>query len=276
VLRFDPENIKFIHLKNRIEKKVKKINIQALKKDIDSLKGLWKEKKYQEILENLKHLEPYIKDYPALKPLILKAQTKYLGQLKGDQEMIFKNETTVISNLLNEKKFQDALRNAEKLRVMGIHENDLKTLIQNIKNSWIDSEIKENQTLLNSKKYEDILFFYQKLQKIDPKSKKIVTAIDQVKKTYKVYKIEEKKEFIYKSLENIRTLYQLKKYEKALIACNEILEIDPENKEAISFQKMSEKMNTKTIDDEVVKQMIHNQKNLKLEYQNNKKTFTKL
>ena len=77
-------------------------------------------------------------------------------------------------------------------------------------------------------------------------------------------------------MENIRTLCQLKKYEKALAACNEILEIDPENKEALNFQKISEKMNSKSIDDEVIKQMIHNQKNLKLEYRADKKSFSKL
>ena len=263
VLRFDPENIKFIHLKNTIERKVKKINIQAIRKDIASLKALWKEKKYQEILENLKHLEPYIKDYPALRPLIIKAQSKYLGQLKGEQEVNYQSETKTIESLIKEKKYQIALRNAEKLRVMGIHDNEIKRLIQNIKNSWIENEIKENETLLNSQKFEDILFFYQKLQKIDPKSEKLANTIVQTKKAYKTFKIDEKKEFIYKSLENIRTLCQLKKYEKALAACNEILEIDPENKEALNFQKISEKMNSKSIDDEVIKQMIHNQKNLK-------------
>ena len=82
---------------------------------------------------------------------------------------------------------------------MGIHDNEIKRLIQNIKNSWIENEIKENETLLNSQKFEDILFFYQKLQKIDPKSEKLANTIVQTKKAYKTFKIDEKKEFIYKS-----------------------------------------------------------------------------
>jgi hypothetical protein len=62
LLRFDPDNIKTIRLKNKIEKNVKNINVKAIEDDLESLKPLWKEKKYKEILEHLKGLEPYIND----------------------------------------------------------------------------------------------------------------------------------------------------------------------------------------------------------------------
>jgi len=276
LLRFDPENIKIIRLKNKIENNVKRINKKAIQTDIQNLKPLWKTGDYQQILVNLKQLEPYITDNPSIKTLIEKATKKYQEQLRGDQEVGYKGENTRIEALINENKYQEALLGAERLRVMGIHDSELKKLISRIRNKWIEQEMKENQTLLSSTKYEDILLFYQRILKIDPGSSKLKNLIEQTKKTYQVFKVEEKKEFIYKSLEEIKTLYQIKKYEKASQACAEILEIDPQNKSALKFQKLAANKTQKIIDDEVISQIINNQKNLKIEYKANKKSFDRI
>ncbi len=276
VLRFDPENLKIIHLKNKIEKEVKKINKKAIRSDIEKLKPLWKEHKFKELLMNLKQLEPYLRDYPALKPLILKATRKYEEQMKGEMESTYQEEVKTVGDLMDQQKFQEALQIAEKLRIMGIHTSQLKKLIANVRSRWIRYELEANKVLLSGTKYEDALLMYQKILKIDPESVQIKTLIEQTKKAYSAYKIEEKKEFIYKGLENIRTLYQLKKYEKAYEACSEILEIDPQNKNALSFQKKAGSRAQKLISNEVLAQMIANQKTLKAEYKADKKSFIRL
>lgn len=276
VLRFDPENFKIIHLKNRIEKQVKKINRKAIKSDIEKLKPLWNEHKFNELLANLKQLEPYIHDYPALKPLILKATRKYGEQLKSEMEATYRTESKTVDDLMGQNKFQEALQLAEKLRIMGIHSSELKKRISGIRARWIEYELETNRILFSGTKYEDALLMYQKILKIDPGSAKVKNAIEQTKKAYAAFKIEEKKEFIYKGLENIRTLYQLKKYEKAYEACSEILDIDPQNKNALSFQKKAGNKTQKLISSEVIAQMVSNQKNLKTEYKADKKSFVRL
>lgn len=276
VLRFDPENLKIIHLKNKIEKQVKKINKKAIKSDIDKLKPLWNERKYKELLLNLKQLEPYLHDYPALKPLILKATRKYEEQMKDEMEITYRNETKTVADLMEQKRFQEALQIAEKLRIMGLHTTQLKKLIASVRSRWIQYELETNKVLLSGTKYEDALLMYQKILKIDPESAQLKTLIEQTKKAYSAFKIEEKKEFIYKGLENIRTLYQLKKYEKAYEACSEILEVDPQNKNALSFQKKAGSRAQKLINNEVLAQMIANQKTLRSEYKADKKSFIRL
>ncbi|MFO0780880.1 MAG: hypothetical protein U0519_03270 [Candidatus Gracilibacteria bacterium] len=276
ILRFDPENLKIIHLKNRIEKNVRKINQKAIKDDIEKLKPLWKEERYEELLLNLKHLEPYIKDYPKLKPIITKATQKYTEQLKKVQEKSYTEEIGQVDKYLSEKKFQDALLLAEKLKIMGIHRGELKKKIKSIQHLWIENEISSNKTLLAGTKYEDILLFYHRMQKIDPESAAVKSLMEKTKKQYQSYKIEEKKEFIYKSLEAIKTLYQLKKYEKALEASKEIIEIDPSNKIALSFMRRSAKKVRNLIDGEITTQIRENYKNLKEEYKKNKKDFTRI
>ncbi len=275
-LRFDPENLTIIHFKNTIEKKVKKINIKVIKSDLQKLKPLWSQHKYQEILTSLKELEPYIKEYPALKNLILKAKKKYEQQIRGQSEGTYQEETKKIADLLKQNKFQEALLAAEHLRIIGIHSQELQKLIISIRSQWIDHELNDNKTLISGQKFEDILLFYQKLLKIDPNSTKIKSAIEQTKKGYHGHNVDEKKEFIYKSLEEIKTLYQLKKYEKAYEACAEILAIDPENKTALTFQKHSAKKTQKLIDNEVIAQMLSTQKTLKQERKKDPKGFVRL
>jgi hypothetical protein len=106
VLRFDPENLKIIHLKMKIEEKVKKINKNAIKNDIKKLQPLWPQHKYEELLMNLKKLEPYLPDYPALKPLILKATKKYEEQLRGRQQDTYQSETKRIGELMKINNYQ--------------------------------------------------------------------------------------------------------------------------------------------------------------------------
>jgi tetratricopeptide (TPR) repeat protein len=276
ILHFDPENLKIIHYKNKIEKKVRKMNQKAIRSDIEALKPLWNEGKYEELLMNLKHLEPYINDYAPLKSFILKAQKKYAEKLRDQQKISYQQELKNIRELMNQSKFSEALRNGERLRLLDIRPGELKKTLQNIRKVWIDHELDANKNLLSGTKYEDILMFYQRLLKIDPDSEKLKRLIEQTKKNYQAYRIEEKKEFIYKSLEEIKTLYQLKKYEKAYEACGEILEYDPQNKIALNFQKRSAAKAQKLIDKEVVSQIIGNYKNLKTEYKTDKKNFVRM
>jgi len=276
ILHFDPENIKIIHYKNKIEKKVKKINQKAIKEDIEKLQPLWGEHKYEELLKALKQLEPYLPDYPALKPIIIKARQKYEDQMRSNLEGTYQDEMKRIKDLIHEQKYAEALLVAEKVRIMNMHQSEVIKMLVKIRGEWIDYEIGNSKPLLSAHKYEDLLILYQRLLKIDSKSAKVLKLIEQTKKDYQAYKIEEKKEFIYKSLEQIKTLYQLKKYEKAYEATQEILEIDPTNKIALSFQKRSEIKSQKLINEEVITQMLYNQKKLKEEYKANRKDFLRL
>lgn len=273
ILRFDPENLKAIRIKNKVEKMVKKYNRKAIKDDLAKLKPLWKEQKYEELVTHLKKLEAYIADYPPLKGIFEKAANAYRNQLKHQQGDFYKTQFAAIENLVKAGKYQDAMREAEKLRLLKFHEKDIKNLIKTLRATWIDHEIQSNMGLLKTEKYEEILMFYQYLQKIDPASLRLKRLIDQTKKVYQGFKIEEKREFLYASLEKIRTLYQLKKFEKTVEALQEVLAIDPWNKEAKSlFQKSSRRVR-KMIAQETILQILNAQKQQKVDYQHDKKSF---
>lgn len=275
ILQYDPENLKIIRLKNKIEKIVQKINRDALKKDLEQIKPLWHEKKFAEILAYLHKLEPYASDYPPLRKLLIRAQKAYNNETYRQQEEHFKETIAAIQTIAQNGKFQEAIHETEKLRLLKLHDASLQNLIQKIRSDWIHSEISKNQALLNSTKYEDILLFYQHLKQIDPRNELLDREIVKTKKQYQLYKIEEKKEFIYKGSEEVRTLYQLKKYEKAVQAAKEILEIDPSNREVRFYYKKALVKTNHLISNEVITQMLSAQKQHQKEYPLNKSAFYK-
>lgn len=276
ILRFDPENLKIIRLKNKVEKQVKKINIRAIKEDIKNIQPLWKEKKYGELLEHLKELEPYRDEYKPLDRFIKKVQKAYLSEATDNQKEYYEAELKRIEQLAADKKFQEAIRAAQKLRIARKKDNQLKQKVQRIKDLWVEQELKANETLFKSEKYEDALLKAQEIKKIDLSSQKIEGVINSLKKKYQQYKVMEKRDFIYKGLEKAQTLLQLKKYDKAMQVAQEILGVDPENKKAqYLFSKAKRKL-AKSTNSELRKQMKKSQKNMKEKYKKDKNEFIKI
>lgn len=262
ILQYDPDNLKIIHLKNKVEKQVRNFNRKAIKDDLKQLEPLRKERRFAELLQYLSKLEPYVSDYPPLQRIILKTKQEYEKEQRGEKEQLFTENFKKIENLYVEKKFSEALLFAEQLRTFKIHEEKVKQLIKKIRFTWINEEISKNEVLISSDKYEDTLLFLYKTQKIDQNSQKLMQLIESVKKRYQRFKVDEKREFIYQSLEEIRTLYQLKKYEKAIEACEEIINIDFSNKIANSFLRKSKKNLERKIDKEARQQMIASHKQM--------------
>lgn len=276
ILRFDSDNLKVIRLKGTIERKVKKINIKAIKEDLKNIDPLWKEKKYSELLEHLKALAPYQNDYYPLKRFIKKVEMEYLNQTREQTKEANSADYARINELLKDHKYQEAIRIAQKLRVLKFNESKVKQLIGKIKYEWINYELHTNKPLLDSEKFEDILLTLQKIKQIDAGSSAITKLINNTNKKYKQFKIMEKKDFIYQGLEKTKTLLQLKKFEKAMIASREILDIDPSNKKANYMHILAKRKFSKSMDNELNTQMkaVHTQN--RKDYKKDKSQFVKI
>lgn len=276
VLQFDPDNIKIIRLKNKIEKKVKKINRQAIKEDLKNLEPLWRQGQYEEYLIHLKELSPYSHDYPPLRKIILKAQNTYRQQLRQRQEAYYKTELTAIRTMLEREEFQEALRKAQKLRIVNVMEKELKQFISHIRSQWIDTELKKSKALFETQKYEDMLLFCQNLLRIDSSSKKLKKLIKTTKAQYLFFRIEEKRDFIYEGLEKMKTLYQLKKHQRTMEAASEILNIDPNNQDAQKFYAKAKKKIARESNKELFLQIKTAQQQLRQLYRQSPKKFVKI
>lgn len=276
ILRFDPENLKIIRLKNKIESEVKKVNKRAIKEDLKKLKPLWEEGKFEELMKHLKALRPYRKDYKALNKFIEKVEKAYTQKIAENRKVYYEEEMKNIKQLMGQHEYQEAIRAAQKLRITKVHEKEVKKLILEIKNRWISHEIEANKKLLQSDKYEDALLKAQQIKKIDPESERIQKLIKSTKKKYQHHKVVEKRDFIYKGLEKTRTLMQLKKFDKALQAASEVLDADPENKKAQYMFTVAKRKALKSDSKLLHRQMKKAHKDMEEKYKKNKSRFIKI
>lgn len=276
ILRFDPENITVIRLKNKIEKKVQDLNKKAIKDDLKKLKALWEDKKYEELVHNLKRLEPYMEQYAPLKKFIIKAQKEYKKIVIGEKENEYNEGIKEIKKLTKKNQYADALRLCIKITKLEVYKAAHKAFTKKLIADWVDYELKTNSALLKSNKYEDIILLYNRLLRIDPKSLKVKVRLKKAKKDYDLYRIDQKRDIIYKELEKLRTLMQMRKYDNAYEISQALLNVDPRNKEAkVIFLKSKRKVE-KMVDKTLIKQMKYSSKTIKEEYKKNKKDYIKI
>lgn len=276
ILRFDPENIKIIRLKNKIEKAVRKINRSSIEQDLRNLQPLWKEKKYEELLEYLKKLQPFAVDVPKISGLIIKAGKEYKKQLIAQQEQYIEQEIKEINALSEALKFAEAVKAADKLLSAQFDEARIRSLLRRLKKDWIEYELQRNIGLTDGEKYEDILLFYQGLLHIDGKSEKVKKLIEITKKKYQIYRVQQRRELIYKQMEKIKTLYQMGRYEQVMDLTEEILGVDPQNKEAKFYLVKAGRKAGKTLDREIFRQMKNARARLKADMKVNRKNVTRI
>ncbi len=276
LLTFDPDNLQVIRLKRKIEDKVKKINIKAIKADMKMLMGLWKEKKIDQLMPQLKTLEPYINDYGPLRRMFLKANEEYRRFLLNQQDTILHQQIQQVRQMMDENRYEEAERVSFQLKSLDIEQALVEKLIIELIHRWIEYELQKNSELLHSDRYEETMMLLQRLQNIAPTDNKIKKMIDETKKKIFFHKIEEKKDFINRGLEEIDRLTKSGKFEDALLAIQEILQIDPKNEKANKYASSTKRKLKKKIDEEVISQLQNNLPHNKQEYLENKKNFVKI
>lgn len=233
ILSYDPENSTFIRLKTKIEKLVLTINRKAIARELHEIEHYLKEKQYAEYLKAIAPLQSYVTQYPEIGQKILAAK-KLL-----DQEYRQKRETAYRQLLMEIKSspqdYQSIIKKLEIFKKLKIHPREVSELIKKIHKKHVSSEIEKNRALINSSKYEDILIFLLKMNKFDPGNTEVDRLIKKVNRTYREFKIESKKDFIFKTSEEMKTLYLAKKYDYCLELARRILDIDSKNRLALHY-----------------------------------------
>lgn len=255
ILTLDPENNVFLRYKYKIEKEVKKINKKAIDKELNKLNELINKQDYEEYLRQIAPLQAYINDFPIIGEKIIIAKKLLDQQIINKRNQVFEDLKKEILKADIETNYQNNLVKLDQLVKLNIRKNEVIQLQNKIKKSWTDHQININKGLLNSKKYEDTLLFLLRLQKIDKNNNRISKLIAKVKKEYQIQKVENKKDFIFKTIEEIKTLYITQKYDKCIILSEAVLNIDPQNKIAKNFHKKCDFKATKNSEKEIYQQI---------------------
>ena len=99
---------------------------------------------------------------------------------------------------------------------------------------------------------------------------------DSVKRRQYGSQVEEAGEFTYQGVQHLDVLMKLKKYDKAIIVAEEIVEFDKENKKIGKILKQAKSKFFAQSRDDSIQKMKSDQKKLKEEYLKDKSKFIKL
>ncbi len=270
-----PYKRRFLKLKRKIENAAGAENRRYIKTQLKEMKPLWREKNYLEILKQIRPLLKYGKKYPKLGELYMKAQIAYREQIKKLEEKYKKEQTKKFDKLLKEdqKKLIQELFNLEKNNPGN---QIVKEIARKYRHEVIIQRINERGDLIYSRKYTAIENFLKELKKIDKNNIELKRLETNIHKRKFGTQIEEKGEYVYRGLQHIATLMKLKKYDKALQASEELLEVDKTNREIIKFLRKARSKNFKQTRSKSAKIIDENFPKLKEEYKKDKAAFIKL
>lgn len=270
-----PQEGRFLKLKEEIEQAVSDENEKIVMEKLDALRPLWKEKKYAEILRNLKDLLKIDPENSKLKDLYLEAETAYRKQFEKSQKEYNKQQNERLSELLKNNPEQLA----EELFVLE-KENpgnkNVRALTGEFRSKLILKKIKDKRALLDSEKYADIEHFLQELSRIDDTSTQVKELAQEIKNRKFQSSLIESKEFVYSGEKSLDTLMKLKKFDKVIRAANEILQVDKKNSYVRSILNTATAKYFTQLKNLAADAIIQNFPALKSEYLQDKSKFVKI
>jgi len=276
ILEVDPENSKASRLIRKIEEQIRANNIKAVKKDIKNLEPLWKEQKYGELIEKYQKLLTYVPGYKPLEKLILKADKKFRAAAALSKKEFITNAKTTLQEFFNQKKYQEVIKQSQKIGVVYPEDSELQNLMRKFRIKVIDIQLADKKIFLASENYEKIIKYLYDLLKVEPTHKKLQTLIDKYKSRRASQQVSERRDYFFRGSENLKTLYQLKKYDKVIEGAQEMLTVDKKNTFAKSMLRKASRKLKRQIYRELHIRMKQARRLLRDEYQADKSKFIRL
>lgn len=276
LINADPDNTKAIRLKQKIEKKVEKENQLKIDIEIEKLSPLWKNKQYIEIIQKLQELLKYAPNYQKIKSLLEKANKKAAAKQKDEINNFITEKISEAKQLASSKNFSDALLIEPQLQRYKNSHPIIEKIFSKIRTNYADFELKQHATLLNSQQHKDIIDFLDELIKKAPNYLKLKKIKSRHLANYLTNQQTQQKEYLFQGIEDIKTLYQKKKYDKVIKATQELLQIDKTNSKAQVFQNKAIKKQERIMQKEITKQIKSEYIENKALYKTNKSNFIKL
>lgn len=270
-----PAEKRFIKLKTKIETLAEEQNQKYINDQIKNAEKLIDEEKYVDAVKILKPLLKLTKNTGKIEKLIIRSQEKYKAKTEKQIEEFKKQERKRLNELL-EKDPDHLLDELFYLENENQGNKTVLALTAQYRGKLIGKKIKEKSALLNSTKYDDINHFIIQLKAIDKNDPQIAALEQTIKLRQHNIQIDQQREHIYESQKQLITLMQLKKFDKAIKVAEEILAMEPGNKEV---QKILAKANSeffKQTKSQSIDTILQNQNALEEDYKKSREEYIKL
>lgn len=270
-----PTEKRFLKLKEKIESLAEEENEKYIDAQIENAEQLMEAEKYVEAIKTLNPLLKLTKSTGKIEKLIIKSQEKYKSKTEKQISEFKKQEGKRLEDILT--KEPDRL--LDELYYLENENQGNKTVLAltaEYRGKLIGKKIKEKSALLNSTKYDDINHFIMQLKAIDKNDPQIAALEQMMKLRQHNVQIDRQREHIYESQKQLITLMQLKKFDKAIKVAEEILTMEPSNKEV---QKILAKANSKFFKQtksQSIDTILQNQSALEADYKKNVGEYIKI
>lgn len=271
-----PESYRLNKLQSKIEKLVFKKNVAIVKDDMKELKPLWKTEKYDEILVKLTELQNFAPGYPPLEKEIKKAQKLQLKNKQHMQKDVLTKYMKDAEKNINKKSYSAAITTLKRILLKLPDYQPATQMLAATRESYIKQQVDDNAVLLKSKEFDKIADFIKHLKTVNPESTKITELVKKLSKREEMAQKFSKMDYTYKTFEEILTLYQKRKYEQAIKALEEYVQIDKNNFKALELLDKSRKRFDKQLSKEVFAKIKLLQKRYKKQRKEIPKEFIRL
>ncbi|MCX6733506.1 MAG: hypothetical protein NTX63_01715 [Candidatus Peregrinibacteria bacterium] len=276
VLEADPENEGAINMKERISDAALNYNQKAIDEKLKTLKPLWENGEYAELIKILSELYRFAPHYGPLEEQLAQAQDMYRKQFATQTKDVLRVYMQELESLLQEKKYDEMIKLMLEKNREALTNPQLKAIHQNYRDKIIAIKIEEKKSLFETEKFEDIVKFLYQMQQIDRANKQVEELLKKYRKNLLVSQVSNKQEFTLKATEDMTTLYQLGKYEKAVQVAEEILHFDPLDKAAKAMASKAKAKYAKQLQEETENQIATSYQEMKNEQAFNQNAFTSL
>lgn len=259
-----------------IQERILKENEKKVDADIESTMHLWKEGKFDELMQIYSKLYQYAPNHSRLIKLIQKLQEKMAEGQKKSQKDFLQKAINAIKGVINNGQFGDAIQACNEFLSLDPLNKEGKELLLEAKNKLIDQKLKENARVVEGADFERAFQFYDTLLAINPNNEKVKHLKETAKSHLGGQKELAGKIHLNESIDRMKQLFDAKEYEKVLQACEEILRIEPGNLTAKIFIQKA----TATIDAEIESKIADKLKSAGAEaaqeYGKNRERFVKI
>lgn len=237
LLKVNPYHRKVQRYLREIEEELVASNEKKVDADIDATMSLWKEGRFDDLLQIYTKLYQFAPNHPRLRKLIAQLNEKLSAGKKQERNTFITAALTAIQNLLKEEKYTDALQAAGELLTIDPTNTAAEQLKMQAKEAYIDRELNNNERIIDSADFERAIPFYERLLGIAPNHPRIKKMMLQAQSHLAEQRMLAAKIHLNESIARMKELFKNAEYEKVIQACVEIERLSPKNFSARMFRK---------------------------------------
>ncbi len=275
LLKDFPQERELLELKADIEEIIQSEREGYIKEKLKEAEVLLDEDKFYETLKVLKPLLDANIQNDSVKKVYKKAQEGYKSEINEKQKQFQQEKEKKYMELLSTNP-DGLLAELNVLESNNYNNKDILKFSYKFKELIIAKKIKTMSELIFSDKFDAIERFIGELKKIDSSNPKVKDLEKVIKQRKLGNQIENKKEFLYQGMDYIETLMKLKKFQKVIQVCSELLDVDTKNQLLLQIkEKASQKLKAENVS-QIAKTIQSEYPKALLDFNNNKAGFVKL